>query len=1000
MSEKPLFSRGKYTPLASESALPKDLQGASFEGGLLVLGSPGSGKTSLLRLIAREQITRLGANAVLAVTPDRQSAALRRDELILDSLASSAGPRARSLTGLAFWILDQTALTNGESRPKLLSGANQQELVASLISSAIAQGKEKNWKLPKATLQLNGFVTELREQLTVFLEHQITPEALSKIAQEFPNLRLGPALDIYPAYLEEIQRRGVLDTSQLLVRATEQIKADRSLVSDLKLLLIDDAQELTAAGFALLEELSSTINLVFFADPDATVLGFRGALGSKLSAELERVFPNLTRHTLETKHEIRSAEIAELMRRISNRIPVSLAGSQRKSLNQSVSKPESVACKVFPNSSQELDYLATEMRKTRLTESASWDDFVVVARTRPQLDAIHRGLVARGVPSRILGYQTALREQFAARSILNIALKILKPDLNDESLSSDLLQSPFCGLDSLGLRRLFRKLAHLERESDLVRSKRVLLAEVIETAAATDLDTPEFLKLKKLQTLIRSVREKPLGNGLELVSQIWENSGLATKWQELARGSSEVAAAANRDLDSVLELFAAAERYSERNPAASAFDFVSYQLEVAVPEDSLAPLGYSPSVSLSTPSALLGARYRFGFLPRLQDGIWPNLRTRGSLLGATAIDEYLKGNSTDPSSLSRTELSEELRLLYKAVGSVTERIYFTAMQSLDEQPSQFFNILFSQVPAVENYEREFDLRNRVGRLRIAVQSGDERAALELATLARAGVAGADPSGWYGVLGASSDAPLVDEGELVVVNPSKLDAFAKCPLHWFVASHGGDGSGFEASLGTLIHEALEKSLDKAENLQPTVDSLWHQLEFEAEWQEQAQRRKAQQMVLALVDYIENKSGELLASEAAFEFVVDKLQINGKVDRIERTENGIVVVDLKTGKVGTKEEVANNKQLALYQMAAKKVLTPGQDVVGARIISVDKKLSVPEQGPLEGKLLDDLNSLLESASREMSAKNLTAIVSDHCSGNATCSMLLVPQVGDHD
>jgi RecB family exonuclease len=251
-----------------------------------------------------------------------------------------------------------------------------------------------------------------------------------------------------------------------------------------------------------------------------------------------------------------------------------------------------------------------------------------------------------------------------------------------------------------------------------------------------------------------------------------------------------------------------------------------------------------------------------------------------------------------------------------------------------------------------------------------------------------------------VLGASSDAPLVDEGELVVVNPSKLDAFAKCPLHWFVASHGGDGSGFEASLGTLIHEALEKSLDKAENLQPTVDSLWHQLEFEAEWQEQAQRRKAQQMVLALVDYIENKSGELLASEAAFEFVVDKLQINGKVDRIERTENGIVVVDLKTGKVGTKEEVANNKQLALYQMAAKKVLTPGQDVVGARIISVDKKLSVPEQGPLEGKLLDDLNSLLESASREMSAKNLTAIVSDHCSGNATCSMLLVPQVGDHD
>jgi superfamily I DNA/RNA helicase len=740
MSEKPLFSRGKYSPLAAESAMPKDLQDSSFEGGLLILGSPGSGKTTLLRLIAREQISRLGPNAVLAITPDRQSAALRRDELILDSLISSAGPRARSVTGLAFWILDQTALAKGESRPKLLSGANQQELVASLVTSAIAQGKEKNWKLPKATLQLNGFVTELRDQLTVFLEHQILPEALASLAKDFPDLRLGPALDIYPAYLEEIQKLGVLDTSQLLVRATQQIKADRSLLSDLKLVLIDDAQELTAAGFALVEELSTTITTVFFADPDATVLGFRGALGSKLSAELERVFPKLSRHTLETKHEIRSAEIAELLRRISNRIPVSLAGSQRKSLNHSVSKPESVTSKVFPNSSQELDYLATEIRRTRLTESASWDDFVVVARTRPQLDAIQKGLVARGVPSRILGAQTALREQFAARSILDIALKILKPDLNDESLSRALLQSPFCGLDSLGLRRLFRKLAHLERESGLVRSQKVLLSEVIETAAAVDLDTPEFLKLKKLQTLIRSVREKPSGNALQLVSRIWENSGLASKWQEIARGSSEVAAAANRDLDSVLELFAAAERYTERNPAATALDFVSNQLEVAVPEDSLAPLGYSPSVSLSTPSALLGSRYRFGFLPRLQDGIWPNLRSRSSLLGATAIDEYLKGNSEDPNSLSRTELSEELRLLFKAVGSITERAYFTAMQSLDEQPSQFFNILFSHVPAVENYEREFDLRNRVGRLRIAVQAGDEKAALELATLAQAGMA--------------------------------------------------------------------------------------------------------------------------------------------------------------------------------------------------------------------------------------------------------------------
>ena len=991
-----LFSQGRDAALPEDFRLPKALESLDPEEPILVLGSPGSGKTSLLRQLAKDRIQRFGASSTLAITPSRTSAAELRDQLVLDSSATSNGPRSRSLSSLAFWILDEQAQRNGSRRPKLLSGANQQELIKKLVSEAICEKRTQEWAVPRQALELQGFASELRDQITVLLEHQLTQEQVRELQLRYPNLRLGPAIDLFPRYLKSLEELELLDASQLIVEAVRVLEQDRTVIEGLRYFLVDDAQELTAAGLALIGSLSKTATGYFFADPDATVLGFRGAVGAKLVEALQQFSPQIQRVTLDSTHSVRPTEIAELMRKASNRIAVSLSGVQRKNLNAEQSDPESVVAKVFPNSSQELDFVATEIRKIRIQQKLTWDSFVVIARTRPQLEAIQKGLISRSVPCRIVGSQSALRDQFAARSILDIALQILEPNGKDVDFIKSLLLSPFCGLDSLGIRRLVRRLSYLERESGLRRPLQEILKEAIDTAAAADLETTEFIKLRKLQNLIRKVREKTPKNGHELISEIWSASDLPSNWLALSRGNSEVAGAANQNLDSVLELFAAAQRFTERNPASSALEFVKYQLDIAVPEDSLAPIGYSPAVTLATPSALIGRRFDYGFLPRLQDGIWPNLKARSSLLGAVALDEFLKGNAEDPTKLIRTELSEELRLLYKSIGCIGKRIFLTAMTSVEEQPSPFFNILFSDPIPVETFEREFDLRHRVGRLRVRVQQGDQQAALELATLAKAGVAGADPAGWYGFLDISSDQPLATSEEEVVVNPSKLEAFEKCPLHWFVSAHGGDGSGFEASLGTLIHEALEQAKNDSDQLGPIVDSLWHELEFEAEWQERAQKRKAQQMVQALTEYIQSKSGELIASEAAFEFIVGRLKIDGKVDRLEKTSEGVVVVDLKTGRVGTKEEVQHNKQLAIYQLAAQTVLTPEEKVVGAKIISVNQKLSTPVQGPLDGELRKELEALLSKAELGMSGTSLAAVVSDHCDSNSQCSMLLVRQV----
>ena len=65
------------------------------------------------------------------------------------------------------------------------------------------------------------------------------------------------------------------------------------------------------------------------------------------------------------------------------------------------------------------------------------------------------------------------------------------------------------------------------------------------------------------------------------------------------------------------------------------------------------------------------------------------------------------------------------------------------------------------------------------------------AATQLARLAAAGVAGADPTQWYGMTPLSTDEPLwAGDDHVVTLSPSTLQTLTDCPLRWLLERHGG------------------------------------------------------------------------------------------------------------------------------------------------------------------------------------------------------------------
>jgi len=919
-----------------------------------VFASPGAGKTTQVKSRFETAIAEgLSVDQVLVLAASREAANALRDELALSLQQATPGSLARTLTSFAFAIIRAKAIATGSPLPELISGSEQDRILAEVIGVVLEKQSGSGWPkhINAQVMGLNGFRAELRDLITAALEHGVNPNALRELGVTNKNPEWVAAADLFEQYLAVVSGAAYesrYDTTMLLRGAADWLNALAewpAAIADIRLILVDDAQELTPAASNLLQTLCSRgANLVLVGDPDASTLGFRAAdprAMSNLAQAIAKLHGVVVEEIfLQPEHAIRTPAISKVLAKVSSQIDTARAGRQRKGLNprQALVDADNQGLEghVFNQPQAEVAWLARRLRELHLYDGIAWNQMAVVARSRGQLDQLAVDLAHESVPVDVAGSQSALRDEFGSRILLRVADVLLNAREVDAALAVELLTSPLCGLDSLGLRRLRRGLRREELLADGTRNSDELIAALFDAAGSVvTIKSQEGKKvdrfLKNYFAGVEIARDKTQSIE-DLLWQIWDSSGLAKQWQELSRGFGEVALQANRNLDSVVALFAAANRYAERNPGADPRVFVEQQLALGLPEDTLALNDtQKQSVLLLTPSGLIGRRFSVVAIPQLIEGVWPNLRPRSSLLGATTLDGLMSGRIQDATQTQRSELPDELRMLHKAVGAASQRLLVSATSSEDNQISQFIGLMLGEIPEPTNYESgALTLRGMAGSLRRKlVQSTGPEAdtyALGLARLASAGVAGAHPDSWYGLLPLSTIEPLADlENEDVVIRPSQLENFVKCPLHWFLNAHGGGDKTFSANLGSLVHKALELGAEvNEESLWQLVESKWHTLNFESDWLEQAGERKAKKMIGNMVQYLrkfEADGAQVIGREVSFEFKINQALVRGQVDRLELYPDGrVMIVDLKTGsKVFTAEEARENPQLGLYQLA---------------------------------------------------------------------------------
>ena len=908
-----------------------------------VIGAPGTGKTTTLIEFVADRVLGRGwsPDEVLALTASRATATRLRDAIALRLGVPTTGPMARTVNSLAFEIVRDAARAAGSTPPRLVTGGEQDSDLAQLLQGHIEEGGGPSWpeSLGPEVRQLRRFRTELRELMMRATEYDITPERFAALGRAHDHPEWIAAASFIAEYLQVISttREAQFDPAELARFAVAAIESGEpgERVSTLRAVVIDDLQEATESTLAVLRALAGRgVAIVAFGDPDVAANAFRGgepdALG-RLSTVLGVPAETLV---LSTAHR-QSPELRALTAAVTSRIGTAAAGTQRAAIAGGGASTETPIAKIEATSpAREWGAVARLLRQQHLEREVPWSEMAVVVRSGAQLSAIARSLALAEVPTRSSVGGTALRDEQAARALLTlIDVGTGRTELTAE-LASELLLGPFGGLDRLMLRRLRLALRAEEVAGGGTRSADVLVLEALASPGRfVTIDHRVARSAERLAETLELIRGSD-GSIEELLWLAWDRSRLAKSWYDQALGGGITAADANRNLDGIVALFTAAKRFVERRPDAGPSIFLDEMLDAEVPEDTLSPQRNDDAVLITTPSGTVGLEFDTVVVGAVQDGAWPNLRLRGSLLAPQELVRVVTGVESNAVDERRQVLGDELRMFALALSRARTRVVVAAVANDDEAASPFLSLIPTDSPVLDSSGLPpLSLRGMTGELRRQAVTGRSRggaavsrdkAAAALATLAVQGIPGADPVHWHGLLPLSSTGPLY-ENEQVPVSPSSLEKLLDGPLDWFLERMAGSDSGVLANVGTIIHAAMENAVDTSPGaIWAAVEARWSELLFEAPWLEKRQRAIARRFTDALSEYLVDfgAAGKTLAgAESRFELEVGRAKLTGSIDRVERHPDGsIVIVDLKTGTpITTQSRIDEHPQLGAYQLA---------------------------------------------------------------------------------
>ena len=913
-------------------------------GALEVLGGPGTGKTRVLeeRFIS---LTRTGEapDRILFLVPNRGQKMALQDRLTR-RLLSDEGLEALievpvyTWHGLAYHLVSRHYDKLDYSEPPVLLTSPEQW---GAIRQALSKEPKANWPHHKHLLENRGFVDEVVDFFIRVGQRAMDPPELEPLAQVRP--AWAELIAFYKRHHKELRDRSRVDYPTLMRDATELIAnfddVRDSLHRRFQHILVDDGQELALVQQRLLHFLTAFTtggpgerSLVLAGDPDSAIETFRGAEPEWMD-DFAKEFGEHERVVLKTSYRLGPDLGGAALRMIGR-------NNVRDHRPTGFNGASTLEVRRYSNLAAEVEAIARDIRMAHLNDNIDYEDMAILLTSpRSMLPPLERALDALEVPFSVSAPDRPLGREPIVRAFLDLDA-LARTDEPDTEELGHLLRSRLVGLEDAAVRELER--------SARMQGKPVL--HVIETITALEGHPQAVQRLAefvRLRDIVRANTEVPADQAFYA---IWEGSLLR---RELEEGARNLDHPAHRDLDALVAFSRALSRFVERRgaPIRDKATFQDYREAIGRADFGsdpwLPPERAGGGVDVVSFHGAKGKEWKLVAVAGVIDGAIPKGRRATGLFDPYYLDE------TDPVTRNRKNEMEDRRVFYVSITRASERCIVTTSPGPNRRgdPSRFLEELTGELPEFESTAEMPPLTFAEAATRYRKVLADVTAPAEKRLAAMRGIVeickldpsceSAHPSEWWwrwdwteGAIPLRIQQQQTESDDDTPVDKlrtsySRISTYDNCGLQYLLSVALGLDPETSHSMvfGSVIHKIYE-DIENGVFIPNDWDAVWKRYEelFKKIAPQFPNRAVARQYYRDGLRMIERygkylKPGTAEKAEIEFKVELDGHRIKGRIDRVDKRGNKLVISDYKTSRHPVQyDEARESLQLAIYHLAA--------------------------------------------------------------------------------
>ncbi|MHB1424991.1 MAG: ATP-dependent helicase [Gemmataceae bacterium] len=613
-----------------------------FEGPLLILAGPGSGKTRVItRRVAWLLHEGVRPSNILAITFTNKAAGEMRQRV--EALVPGSRVWISTFHSFGARLLRQYAERLELDRNFTIYDQSDR---ARIVKMALEDAGVNNARFSPETIA--AAISKAKNQL-------LSPERYAERARDFYEKTVA---GIYPIYEKRLRDANALDFDDLLYWPALALKHDQELRAELdarfRFVLVDEYQDTNQAQYAIARGLSiDNSNLCVVGDPDQSIYRFRGS-DIRNILDFERDFPNARVLMLNTNYRSTKSILGAAGHLIAH-------NQQRKAMHLVTDNPQGqpVTVLTFETGVDEAEGIARRIRAVVEAGKRCYRDFAVFLR----INALSRGLetafVQQRVPHQIVR-GLAFFERKENRDILAYLRLMVNP--RDHLSFLRIVNEPARGIGKVSLDHLR---SHAEpREMNLLSAAgEVSKIKAIKGKAASSLRDFHQL-ITELQT---HLEESPH----EVIRQVLDRSG----YRDMLRRSDDDAD--QERLANIEELITAAKQFAAEDDKRTIGDFLE---NITLASDLDGWDERQDCVSIMTLHAAKGLEFPIVYVVAVEQGLLPHER----------------------SIANREELEEERRLAFVGMTRAKEELYLCHARSRDFRGQTVYpveSMFFRDLPA-------------------------------------------------------------------------------------------------------------------------------------------------------------------------------------------------------------------------------------------------------------------------------------------------------------